>query len=293
MCKFKSFIVTKNDILHDLDDDSHEALIKAHGLKDNTPSPLFVRVEMTPKDGNSFNHVRENWHLRVDQDYRPDWFSEKEAEEACWPKLEATFKARFLLSGNVKELTKGRWFIGGSATIESVEDSATIESVGDSATIEYLRGSATIESVGGSANINSVGGSATINSVLGSANINSVGGSATIEYVGDSATIKYVRGSATITSVWGSATIKRVGDSATIESVGDSANIKSVWGSATIKRVGGSATINSVWDSATIAGIYSKTATWKLKDNAIAIDRTGDSVVVYTADKATRLEVQK
>ena len=203
MCKFKSFIVTKNDILHDLDDDSHEALIKAHGLKDNTPSPLFVRVEMTPKDGNSFNHVRENWHLRVDQDYRPDWFSEKEAEEACWPKLEATFKARFLLSGNVKELTKGKWFIG------------------DSATIEY------------------------------------------------------------------------VGDSATINSVGDSANIKSVWGSATIKRVGGSATINSVWDSATIAGIYSKTATWKLKDNAIAIDRTGDSVVVYTADKATRLKVQK
>ena len=126
MCKFKSFIVTKNDILHDLDDDSHEALIKAHGLKDNTPSPLFVRVEMTPKDGNSFNHVRENWHLRVDQDYRPDWFSEKEAEEACWPKLEATFKARFLLSGNVKELTKGKWFIGGSATIESVLGSATI-----------------------------------------------------------------------------------------------------------------------------------------------------------------------
>ena len=185
MCKFKSFIVTKNDILHDLDDDSHEALIKAHGLKDNTPSPLFVRVEMTPKDGNSFNHVRENWHLRVDQDYRPDWFSEKEAEEACWPKLEATFKARFLLSGNVKELTKGRWFIGGSATIESV---------GDSATIEY---------------------------------------------------------------------------------------------------VGGSATINRVCDSATIAGIYSKTATWKLKDKAIAIDRTGDSVVIYTASKETKLEVQK
>ena len=180
MCKFKSFIVTKNDILHDLDDDSHEALIKAHGLKDNTPSPLFVRVEMTPKDGNSFNHVRENWHLRVDQDYRPDWFSEKEAEEACWPKLEATFKARFLLSGNVKELTKGKWFIGGSATIESVLGSATIEYVGGSATIESVLGSATIESVEDSATINSVGDSATINSV---------GDSATIKRVWDSATI--------------------------------------------------------------------------------------------------------
>mgnify|MGYP001606980774 CR=1 FL=1 len=117
MCQFKSLIVTRTEIFHDLDVDSHEELIKAHGFNDKTTSPDFVRVEYLPVDGNIFNHDRQNWKLSVDQDFRPDWFSGKEVAEACWPFVEATFKARFLSSGRVEKIEKGRWFLSGTAEV--------------------------------------------------------------------------------------------------------------------------------------------------------------------------------
>jgi hypothetical protein len=139
MCQFKSFIVTKTDVLHDLDEDSHEALIKKYGLKDNTPLPLFVRVEMTPNDGSLFNHSRDNWVFRVDQDYRPGWFSEKEAEEACWPKLQEHFKLRFLMTGILAEIKEGRWFIGGDARINKLSGSAIVGEMRETSQVGVMR----------------------------------------------------------------------------------------------------------------------------------------------------------
>src|SRR3990167_2192162 len=99
MCRFKSAIITRTEVLHDLDSDSHEELITKYKLNDRTITPDFVRVEMTQVDDDIFNHARGNWLLKIDQDLRPDWFDEAEAAEAMWRCLEQTFSERFVMSG--------------------------------------------------------------------------------------------------------------------------------------------------------------------------------------------------
>ena len=71
MCQFFSGIITREETIWDYDDDSHEVLIKKAGLNDSSRSPNFVRVELLPKDGDIFNHDLKNWHLNIDQDFRP------------------------------------------------------------------------------------------------------------------------------------------------------------------------------------------------------------------------------
>ena len=48
MCQFKSGLILKNKTICPLDTDDHEDMIKEAGLKDDTRSPDFVRVEIVP-----------------------------------------------------------------------------------------------------------------------------------------------------------------------------------------------------------------------------------------------------
>ena len=226
MCQFKSAIVLKNRIVCPLDLDSHTDILESINMKDDNEFPNFVRIEMIPKDGDIFNHNLNNWVLKVDQDFIPEWFdedkTEKQMREIYMPEV---FEKRFIIDREVDEITEGRWFmkngilnkLAGSATIQRVCDSATIQRVCDSATVQDVYDSAIIQFVFDSATIQRVFDSATIQNVYGSAIIQRVCDSATIQDVFDSATIQNVYGSATIQNVYGSATVQRVCDSATVQ----------------------------------------------------------------------------
>ena len=83
MCKLKSAIVLKDRIFMP-EYDSHSDMLNELGIKDDYlgASKKFVRVELSPKDGNVFSDI-DGWELIVDQDIRPEWFSEDE----CKPKM--------------------------------------------------------------------------------------------------------------------------------------------------------------------------------------------------------------
>jgi hypothetical protein len=68
MCDFKSAIVLK-DRVYVPDHDSHETMLEELGIKDDfaNASKRFVRVELSPTDGNKAGDV-EDWKLKVDQD---------------------------------------------------------------------------------------------------------------------------------------------------------------------------------------------------------------------------------
>lgn len=128
MCNIKSAIVLKNRIYCPLDTDHHTEMLEKLGIKDNSINPDFVRVEMQSIDGDIFNHNLDNWKLRVDQDYRPEWFCEGEAQEAMKPYLLEFFEKRFVIKKTVAEINEGRWFVKGGF-IEKVYGSATIQDV--------------------------------------------------------------------------------------------------------------------------------------------------------------------
>ena len=77
MCQFKSGLILKNKTICPLDSDSHEDMIRQAGLKDDTCSPDFVRVEIVPIDGDIFNiHVKSILHHNV-KDYGISFLMEK------------------------------------------------------------------------------------------------------------------------------------------------------------------------------------------------------------------------
>ena len=80
MCKLKSCIVLKDRIFCP-DYDSHDKMLSELKIKDTRKNAeiLFVRVELSPMDGDVFSPVN-TWRMKVDQDILPDWWV-AEAEE--------------------------------------------------------------------------------------------------------------------------------------------------------------------------------------------------------------------
>ena len=141
MCQFMSGVITKNKTWFDLDQDSHEFLITKAGLKDKTNSPDFVRVELLPKDNNIFNHNMSNWQIKVDQDFRPDWFSEKFAEAEMKKALKVLIAERFIINSNkLEERRDQRIFVAKSKVkvykcVVQARGNSSVEAWGNSSVV--------------------------------------------------------------------------------------------------------------------------------------------------------------
>ena len=61
--------------------DSHEDIIAMYHLSDDMHGDDFVRVELFPP-GDDYRLPIDQWIYHTDQDWPPDWYDPKEAEEA-------------------------------------------------------------------------------------------------------------------------------------------------------------------------------------------------------------------
>ena len=178
MCQLMSGLITKEKTYYDLDSDSHEDLIKKAGVVDDGNSPDFVRVEMIPKDGNIFNHDIKNWVLKVDQDFRPKWFSEKFAEAEMKKAIKELWAERFVLGRTIKEIKNGRWFVGNGGTVQKVLGGTVQKVLGG--TVQEVWGGGTVQEV--------LGG--TVQEVLDGGTVQEVLGGTVIIYDGSFKEIK-------------------------------------------------------------------------------------------------------
>ena len=82
MCKFASFVLTRNKAFWSDISDSHESIIAEHKLHtDGVRGVNVLRVELTPPDhGHQWADVA-NWSYHIDQDIMPDWFDAPRDEE--------------------------------------------------------------------------------------------------------------------------------------------------------------------------------------------------------------------
>ena len=186
MCQIKSGIVLKDRVFMPLDYDSHEEMVEELKLNDSTKEPQFVRVEVTPKDGDIFNHNLKNWELQIDQDLIPKWFNKNQSEKEAKEKLKEWFETRFAI-GKVDRINKGRWFIGKNAQVKYIHGSAQVEYIRDSAQVEYICGSAQVKYIHGSAQVKYISGSAQVGSIRDSAQVEYIYGSAQVENIKDRA----------------------------------------------------------------------------------------------------------
>lgn len=73
MCTFRSYIVTKTEVLGLDRSDSHTDILEHFNISDTDLLPNFVRVEINRPNEGADPLDLSLWFFRVDQDYVPDW----------------------------------------------------------------------------------------------------------------------------------------------------------------------------------------------------------------------------
>ena len=146
MCKLKSAIVLKDRIFMP-DYDSHSRMLEELKITDDYlgASKKFVRVELSPANGDVFSNVDE-WELNVDQDIKPEWFSEDEYKPKIVEAVKEWAKTHIHLGVDRLRIDAGtNHYIKNCKDVE-IYGSATVKNICGSATVKNIYGSATVVS---------------------------------------------------------------------------------------------------------------------------------------------------
>ena len=96
MCKFASFVLTKDREFWSDKSDSHEVIINEHGLHaDGARGPNILRVEISPTSTIKVWPSLKAWKYKVDQDRMPEWFDAAKCEERTRAALARRYKKGF------------------------------------------------------------------------------------------------------------------------------------------------------------------------------------------------------
>ena len=138
MCKLKSMIALKGRI-YMADADSHSDMLNELGISDDYlgASKKFVRLELSPEDGDPFSDV-DTWTLKVDQDIKPDWYSDEEYKPMAVEAVKEWAKKHIFVGVDGLKLNTGTNYyikdckdveITGSASVKAW-DSASVKACG-------------------------------------------------------------------------------------------------------------------------------------------------------------------
>ena len=96
MCRFASFVLTKDREFWSETTDSHTDIISEHGLNEMGASGVnIVRVEISPTNKIKKWPSLKEWAYKVDQDMLPDWHDPATTEKRTRAALQRRFKAGF------------------------------------------------------------------------------------------------------------------------------------------------------------------------------------------------------
>ena len=255
MCKLKSAIVLKDRIFIP-EYDSHSDMLNELGIKDDYlgASKKFVRVELSPEDGDVFSNI-DGWKLTVDQDIRPEWFSEEECKPKMIEAVKQWAKTHIHIGVDGLKIDGGKnHYIKNCKNIEI--SNSTVKAWGNS-TVEAW-GNSTVKACG--------------NSTV------KAWGNSTVE-AWDNSTVK-AWGNSTV-EAWGNSTVKACGNS-TVKAWNNS-TVKA-WGNSTVKA----------WDNSTVMNIpywtWYKQNALVIADNATFKDKTGK--VIYQSGDYKLISVE-
>jgi len=96
MCRFASFVLTKDREFWSETTASHTDIISEHGLNEMGASGVnIVRVEISPTNKIKKWPSLKEWAYKVDQDMLPDWHDPATTEKRTRAALQRRFKAGF------------------------------------------------------------------------------------------------------------------------------------------------------------------------------------------------------
>ncbi len=136
MCKIKSMILLKDTVYCPADTNSHSDMLEQLGIKDESLKPNFVKVEITPPNGNFFRPLNE-WVYKVDQDHIPKWYIEEIDKERAFKALKEWADGHIFIGKNNFKITGDGWFRLKDCNNVMAYGNATVEAYGNAAVRAY------------------------------------------------------------------------------------------------------------------------------------------------------------
>ena len=135
MCRFASFVLTKDKELYLDDSDSHSNIIREYNLHEwGVNGPNVVKVEILPSRDMTVWPSLKQWKFVIDQDVLPVWADKGELEKRTRAALQERYKKGFRrvdVSGctslkSLKADAARRVYVRGCTKLESLKaDAAT------------------------------------------------------------------------------------------------------------------------------------------------------------------------
>ena len=109
MCKIKSMLLLEDRVYCPANTEHHGKMIEALGLRDDKLKASFVKVEITPPNGDFFKPVEE-WKYCVDQDNTPEWYIEEIDKKRAYEALAEWAKEHIFIAKNDFEISRNGYF---------------------------------------------------------------------------------------------------------------------------------------------------------------------------------------
>jgi len=100
MCRYKSLIVTRTEVLSSENSESHEDIIRKYEINDKISPPDFIRVEMIPTGDMA---DPQDWEYHLDQDTLPKWYDARAAETACRQEIKKMLRRGMKIEGSLED----------------------------------------------------------------------------------------------------------------------------------------------------------------------------------------------
>jgi hypothetical protein len=243
----------------------HEDMLDKLGIKEpRYRDPPFVRMHLTPPDGNVFSNPS-NWIYEVMQDILPDWYVADYDKERM---LEAAQKWRqtnvFDGVGGVTVKQEGRYLIrncsdvrlAGACEVFHLSQSHVAEVAGN-ASVQFANG-CVIDLISDGARIATLSAGSCVGRICGWAAIYTMQDTARVVLADGDCVIHKMTDASRIETLAGHAKVKAMYRNAMVAAMTDNAEVGDAWENAAVNTLAGNAVIHSLRGQSAVKSILDR-----------------------------------
>jgi hypothetical protein len=219
MCNFKSALVIRDEsrkggfeLFLSPWTEHHSTLMVMRGIKDGDRINC-ARVEFSPPDLSTADKV-ETYKLRLDEDRKPEWWSDEMAESVA--KKMAVYIKSIIISGDAAILIGGQFILASNAKVESAENCI----------ITAMMGSSQVGEMMGSSKVGTMMGSSKVGTMRGSSQVGTMWESSQVGEMWESSQVGTMMGSSQVGTMMGSSQVGTMRESSKVGTMMGSSQVE-------------------------------------------------------------------
>ena len=236
MCNFKSALVIRDEsrkggfeLFLSPWTEHHSTLMVMRGIKDGDRINC-ARVEFSPPDLSTADKV-ETYKLRLDEDRKPEWWSDEMAESVA--KKMAVYINSIIISGDAAILIGGQFILASNAKVESAENCIITAMMGSSK-VGTMRESSQVGTMRESSQVGTMMDSSQVGTMMGSSQVGTMWESSQVGEMWESSQVGEMWESSQVGTMMGSSKVGTMRDSSKVGEMMGSSKVGTMWGSSKV-----------------------------------------------------------